>query len=205
MERSQPLSGNIAQQTAFIALGSNLGVDDQDSVQTVVSAMAVLGNVLGETLVKSPIYRTPCFPAGRGPDFANAVVACQTNLSAADMLAGLHRIEADFGRTRAARWDARSLDLDLLALGAQVQPNRTEFEHWHDLSLEAQQARVPADLILPHPRLQDRAFVLVPFAQVAPEWHHPVLGVTVAQMLAALPVDEIAAVERISLENEGSS
>lgn len=66
-------------------------------------------------------------------------------------------------------------------------PDSATFEEWHGLSPREQAEATPDQLILPHPRLQDRAFVLVPLADVAPDWVHPILGKSVARMLADLP------------------
>lgn len=101
------------------------------------------------------------------------------------------------GRERGTRWGQRTLDLDLLAMGDLVLPDAQVYAHWRDLPLEDQARRAPEQLILPHPRLQDRAFVLVPLSDVAPDWRHPVLGRTVLEMRDALSPEALAEVRRI--------
>ena len=96
-------------------------------------------------------------------------------------------MEADFGRRRIKRWGARCLDLDLLFCADAVLPNTAEFQRWYNLDAARQQSIAPDTLILPHPRLHERAFVLGPLMEIAPEWRHPVLGSSVAQMFGALP------------------
>ena len=119
------------------------------------------------------------------------------DLTAQDLLSRLHTIEAKFGRERAQRWGMRSLDIDLLALGDTVLPDVATQTRWRHLDPAAQASEAPTGPILPHPRLQDRAFVLVPLADVAPDWRHPLLGLTVIQMLAALPADDLGEIHPI--------
>lgn len=91
----------------------------------------------------------------------------------------------------------RTLDLDLLAIGQAILPDRATYLDWQGMAPEAQANAVPQQLIVPHPRLQDRAFVLVPMADIAPDWLHPVLNQTTAQLCAALPRADVITVRPI--------
>ena len=142
----------------------------------------------------SRFFVTPCFPKGAGPDFVNAVVSVNWIGTSDSLLQNLHEIEVQHGRERTQRWGQRTLDLDLIAVGSVVFPDLTEFVHWRDLCPEQQRVKAPERLILPHPRLQDRAFVLVPMCDVAAEWCHPVSGLSVRQMRDALPQDDLEAI-----------
>ena len=177
-------------------LPRDLGSSQQSPAETLRLAMADLV-ASGLTLAAcSRFYATPCFPAGAGPDYVNGAAAFENpqGLAPAEVLALLHRIEATHGRQRSTRWAGRVLDLDLLAMGAEVLPDRKTYLYWRDLPPAAQAQATPPELILPHPRLADRAFVLVPLAEVAADWCHPVTGQTVAQMRDALPVSDLEAV-----------
>jgi len=118
----------------------------------------------------------------------------RTGLSPADTLAVLHRIERALGRTRNHRWEARVIDIDLLAHADAVLPNIDVFQTWEALSPDDQQRIAPDHLILPHPRLHQRAFVLRPLVDIAGDWRHPVFNKTAAQLLAALPTEACAGI-----------
>ncbi len=154
----------VAAKTALIALGSNLG----DSLNTLRKAQQELSK-LGTLKASSSLYETQ--PVG-GPEgqakFLNAVVLLELagDTRARSLLKSLHAIEVLFGRERRVRWDARTLDLDLLTLGEEV------LDSW--------------DLILPHPRMMERAFVLVPLCEIAPEWRHPVTKERACELLKDL-------------------
>lgn len=181
----------------LIALGANLegpvGLPEITLRQAVADVEAAGLRVLGV----SRFYRTPCFPVGMGPDYVNAACRLATDLPPSAVLAILHEIEAKHGRARVQRWGMRTLDLDLIGYGAQVLPDLDGFLAWRDLDAEAQRARAPDELIVPHPRVQDRAFVLVPLMDVAADWVHPVLKKTVTELCAALPEAERAEVVAI--------
>lgn len=177
---------------AIVAVGSNLSAEGKSPENIVNAAFSALEEGGASGICRSRLYRSEAVPAGSGPDFVNAVICCQTPLDAPDFLALLHRIEADFERQRPARWAPRTLDLDLIDHGGQICPDRAGWAHWANLPPEAQQRDAPEALILPHPRMQDRAFVLVPLCDVAPDWSHPVLGQSAAQMRDALPARDLA-------------
>jgi 2-amino-4-hydroxy-6-hydroxymethyldihydropteridine diphosphokinase len=130
--------------TAYIALGANLG----NPVATLLHAMDDMAAIGGVTLVRrSSLYRTA--PIGSsGPDYVNAVVGIQTILTAPALLAQLQQLEQLAGRERTYRNAPRVLDLDMLTYG---------------------DACIDSDaLVIPHPRMSERAFVLVPLAEIAP-------------------------------------
>jgi 2-amino-4-hydroxy-6-hydroxymethyldihydropteridine diphosphokinase len=148
---------------AYVALGSNLG----NPVQTIEEAIDTMAALRGSLLKgMSSLYRTAPVGLKHQPDFINAVVVLDTRLAPRDLLDELFAIEARFGRVRepgSVRNAPRTLDLDLLMHGATVQDD--------------------PDLILPHPRMHERAFVLAPLAEIAPDLRIPGRG-RVAELLA---------------------
>ncbi len=179
---------------ALVALGGNLPAGAVGSADLLRLALAELAGRAGRLQAVSRFFATPAFPTGSGPDYVNAAACLSTALAPGALLAVLHDIEALHGRERAARWGARTLDLDLLAMEQMVLPDAATQDGWRTLDPARQRAVAPDRLILPHPRLQDRGFVLVPLMDVAPLWRHPRTGRTVAEMAAALPEADKAAI-----------
>jgi 2-amino-4-hydroxy-6-hydroxymethyldihydropteridine diphosphokinase len=179
---------------ALIALGGNLPAGEVGSADLLRIALADLAGRAGRLVAVSRFFATPAFPAGSGPDYVNAAALLSTPLAPGALLAVLHDVEALHGRERITRWGARTLDLDLLAMGDMVLPDDATQDRWRALDPARQREVAPDRLILPHPRLQDRGFVLVPLIDVAPLWRHPRTGRTVAEMAAALPEADKAAI-----------
>lgn len=158
----------------LIALGSNLPSQDHgDPVDTCTAALRALDEAGVVVKRRSRWYRSAPVPRSDQPWFVNGVAEVGTDLAPAELLAQLHDIERSFGRERRVRDEARVLDLDLLAYGDRV----------------SAAGETPA---LPHPRLDQRAFVVLPLAELVPEWRHPVSGLGIAEMAARLPPNQIA-------------
>ncbi|MFK7869693.1 MAG: 2-amino-4-hydroxy-6-hydroxymethyldihydropteridine diphosphokinase [Roseobacter sp.] len=192
MEKSEKLPQSRS--VALIALGSNVALEGVTPKIIIQSAVEVIGESCGAIRAVSRLFSTPAHPLGSGPDFVNAALVLETIMAPTALLAALHAIESSQGRLRKKRWGPRTLDLDLLALEDTLLPDRAVFDHWRGLATEEQQQKTPETLILPHPRLHERAFVLVPLAdalhKAGIDWTHPVLHVTVDEMLDTLPKSE---------------
>jgi 2-amino-4-hydroxy-6-hydroxymethyldihydropteridine diphosphokinase len=121
----------------------------------------------------SPWYRTAPVPASDQPWYINAVAEISANLSADRLLADLHAVEEAFGRVRSVPNAPRLIDLDLLDFRGEIAPGG------------------PGKATLPHPRMADRAFVLRPLADLAPDWRHPQTGAAIGALVAALAEDQV--------------
>jgi 2-amino-4-hydroxy-6-hydroxymethyldihydropteridine diphosphokinase len=180
-----------------MAIGGNLrnaGVSPYDNLS---AAVVRIGELIGPVTAQSSWYSTPAFPAGSGPDFLNAAICVDSDLPSGQVLSLLHQIEAEFGRVRRDRWGPRTVDLDMIADGDLVLPDAKIWQDWAGLTLDQQMEVAPDHLILPHPRLHDRSFVLVPLNEICPAWQHPVLGLTIAQMHANLTEEDRKSVVKL--------
>jgi 2-amino-4-hydroxy-6-hydroxymethyldihydropteridine diphosphokinase len=163
-------NSNSTEGSCAIALGSNLG----DSRSILTNAIDRLRShpQIELTAVSSWYLTTPVGPPQ--PDYINGCATLQTSLPPLDLLAVLQAIEAEFGRVREQHWGARTLDLDLLLYDSQI-------------------IDTPS-LQVPHPRMTERAFVLIPLAEIAPNWIEPRSGCAIADLCDRL---EYAGVERL--------
>jgi 2-amino-4-hydroxy-6-hydroxymethyldihydropteridine diphosphokinase len=157
------------EECVFVGIGGNLASARWGRplavMQAAVQALPALGIAVRQ---RSRWYRSAPVPPSDQPDYINGVLSVATALEPPALLAALHALEADFGRERRVVDAARELDLDLLAYGRAV--------------INGQ-----AGMVLPHPRMHQRLFVLAPLAELAPGWRHPRLDLTPHQLLAALP------------------
>jgi len=160
-----------------LALGANLPSPAGTPDATLHAALGELSRRGVRIADVSPFYESIAWPDASEPPFVNAVASLVTGLSAGDLLAALHHIEFLYGRKRSAKNAPRTLDLDLIDYEGQVEQGP------------------PA---LPHPRLQERAFVLVPLGDIAPGWRHPVLDRSVEELIARLPAEARAGLRKIA-------
>lgn len=157
----------------LVALGANLPSPEHGSPrETLEAAVAALADRGLRVAARSPWYASAPVPPSGQPWFVNGVVALESPLPPGALLEQLHAVEERFGRVRSVANAARVLDLDLIDHGGAV----SGADDWPRL---------------PHPRLGERAFVLLPLADVAPAWRHPATGASLAELMVAIPPDQL--------------
>ncbi|HEY3778386.1 MAG TPA: 2-amino-4-hydroxy-6-hydroxymethyldihydropteridine diphosphokinase [Rhizomicrobium sp.] len=150
----------------LIALGANIGSPAGAPAETLRAALRELPRQGIAVSAVSSFYASPAWPNSRDPAFVNAVAQIEMAAEPARLLMVLKQMERHFGRVTAERNAPRPLDLDIIDYNGRVE-------------------RGPP--ILPHPRLHERGFVLIPLLEIAPEWHHPVSGASADTLIARLP------------------
>lgn len=160
---------------AYIGLGANLG----DPELQLRQALDLLGAVEEVEILKvSAFYRNPPLGPADQPWYVNAVAKARTRLAPEDLLRALHVVEAALGRVRGEKWGPRVIDLDLLLYNGIISQD--------------------PELILPHPEMHRRAFVLAPLAEIAPEAWHPALDMSAGELLRELDPAALAALQRVA-------
>lgn len=158
----------------WISLGSNIQGTWGKSRTTLSRAIGEIKKLGLQPIRRSPTYSTPPMGSVRQPPFVNMVIGVRGSVGPFALLRALKRLEAAAGRRRRGHWRPRPLDLDVLDHGGRVLGRPTA-------------RRVDGRLILPHPEMHKRGFVLVPLMAAAPEWRHPRLGASAKQLLARRP------------------
>ena len=164
----------------LISFGSNLEGRFGSPEATLRGAISLLAENGVELIALSGLYETPPVGPGRQNNYLNAVAGGETHLSPASLMKVLLRIEIACGRRHGPRWSARVLDLDLLAY------HRMVFGWGEGIDQLRESNAAAAHLVIPHPRMDFRPFVLRPLLDIAPEWRHPTLGLTALQLWRAV-------------------
>lgn len=160
----------------LIALGGNMPLVSSAVIDTLHAALKVLPTYNIAIEQTAPFYRSAPVPMSDQPWFINSMASVQTPHTPRTLMDALLEIERKFGRTRGILNAARTLDLDIIDYKGLIQD--------------------ADDLILPHPRLESRAFVLHPLRDIAPRWRHPVSGLDSDTLIKALPKDQM--IERMA-------
>ena len=145
---------------AFLLIGGNLGNVSQNLEQ----AKARISRSCGEIVALSAVYQTAAWGKTDQPDFLNQALQITTELSPMELLQELLQIEREMGRERLEKYGPRIMDIDIIFYDQQI------------LDLK--------DLTVPHPQMANRRFVLAPLAEIAPNFNHPVLDITVSELLS---------------------
>ncbi|SRR5665213_155148 len=157
----------------LIAYGANLPSQIGAPAETIRAALSRLSDNGVTPVAVSKFYATPAWPDPNDPSYVNGVALVRTELVPALLMKQLQETELAFGRERTVRNAPRTLDLDILDFNGKVEAGPPQ---------------------LPHPRLESRAFVLLPLRDVAPDWRHPVSGRSIDELIAMLPASEREAV-----------
>ena len=160
-----------------IALGANLDSPVGPPAATIAATLDALAQNGVEIEAVSAFFATPAWPDPSDPPYVNAVARVGSAHTPAALMQILHKIESAYGRTRSEKNAPRTLDLDLIDYHGRVEEGPP---------------------VLPHPRMAQRAFVLIPLFDIAPNWRHPVTGHSVAELIAALPEESRAGVARLA-------
>ena len=181
-----------------IVLGSNLPSEFGNSFETLKKCVYEIKSDLSiKSLSTSNWYKSLSFPDRNEPKFTNVGIHFYSNLTPKQLLNLASSLEEKYGRKREGRWKARTCDIDILLCDQLILPSKLNYEKWMRLELEDQLKLIPNELILPHPRMQERPFFLKPLSDLQPKWIHPFLKKTAKEMLDSLPLNELQSIKKI--------
>ena len=167
----------------FIALGSNLETQNLSRQEVINTALGYFSQFNMILIKVSSFWESRSYPDKNKPNFINAVSEVLSDLNPYEILYELKTIETKMGRKNNTRWGNRVLDLDIISAGSIILPNSNVFNEWLKMPIQKQIKNQPNELILPHPRIQDRLFVLNPLNEVDPHWTHPVFKKTPLELI----------------------
>ena len=182
-----------------VVLGSNLPSEFGDSFETLKKCIYEIKTYFPiKSLLESNWYISSSFLDEKEPRYVNVGILLKTNLKPIGLLNYTSGLEKKYGRKRERRWEPRTCDIDILFCDQLILPNKSHFEKWLKLDFSDQIKLSPNELILPHPRLQDRTFFLKPLIDLQPDWIHPFLGMKAKEMLDSLPPNELQNIKEIN-------
>jgi len=181
----------------LLSLGSNLPYGDMEPIGVLNAAITALENAGFRSVKVSGFYETEPVPKSDQPNFINCVIEGKTSQNALGVLHICQSVERSFDRERHVRWGARTLDIDIISYDQEVYPLT---EEWCVLAADVDAEATVPELVLPHPSMHKRAFVLRPLCDLAPDWLHPVYGRTAADLLLEQSVADQAGVVRVQVK-----
>ena len=183
-----------------LVLGSNLSSKFGNSAETLKKCVdEIRSNSRIDSLLESNWYISSSFLNKREPRYVNVGIRFSTKLKPIQLLNFTAGIENKYGRKRQERWGPRTCDIDILLSDQLILPSKLNFNKWLNLDLSDQIRLVPDELILPHPRLQERTFFLKPLNDLQPDWIHPFLKMNAKEMLDSLPPYELESIQILKL------
>ena len=183
-----------------VVLGSNLSSEFGNSAETLKKCVDEIRSYPSiECLLESNWYISSSFLNIRDPRYVNVGISFSTKLKPKELLNFTSVLENKYGRKRRERWGPRTCDIDILLCDQLILPSKLYFEKWLKLDFFEQKELSPDELILPHPRLQERTFFLKPLNDLQPDWTHPFLEMKAKEMLDSLPSNELQNIEEMKL------
>ena len=181
-----------------VVLGSNLPSEFGNSAETLKKCAGEMRSYPAIcSLLESNWYISSSILDEREPRYVNVGIRFSANLEPKELLNFTSDLENKYGRKRQRRWGPRTCDIDILLCDQLILPDKLNFKKWLNLDLSDQIRIVPNELILPHPRLQERAFFLKPLNDLKPDWIHPFLKMNAKEMLDSLPSNELENIIKI--------